>query len=419
MSKNIRKLIVATLVIFNVAAIMPEEYSTMLIGLSSAEAATYDEAARGELSRLEVLRSTGSELELRKSYQGDKINLSSRKDYYVELDGSEGIYMNAEVEGSGYVVKAFTSAEKDAEGHNVDDFIEIDSTSTNIYLRTYRSEDDYEEAYNDGNVTNCVKTYVIHIKKKYVEDTEKEQDKEHAYLKSIYISDGEIDFSSDKMDYDVYVDESIEDIIVRAKPIDDDYLVEVNGNSVAEKENYESHIKLDSESNKITIRVESNDDHENYTINIIKVKEKSDVNKVVNGNSYKDSIQYSSGTRNSWVKKNDKFQYIDGTGCPLKDKWWFDVKTGHSYYLDAEGYMKTGWIKYNNKWYYTNQSGEMQTGWVHDGGKWYYLNKGGVMITGWAQDTDGKWYYFAEDGAMVSNTVVGGYTLGADGVLII
>lgn len=59
----------------------------------------------------------------------------------------------------------------------------------------------------------------------------------------------------------------------------------------------------------------------------------------------------------------------------------------------------------------------MQTGWLNDNGTWYYLQASGAMKTGWLND-NGTWYFLNASGKMLSNTVVDGYKLGANGAWI-
>lgn len=48
---------------------------------------------------------------------------------------------------------------------------------------------------------------------------------------------------------------------------------------------------------------------------------------------------------------------------------------------------------------------------------WYYVDSNQNFVVGWKQ-INGKWYYFDKDNGMVTNTVVNGYKIGADGVWI-
>lgn len=114
-----------------------------------------------------------------------------------------------------------------------------------------------------------------------------------------------------------------------------------------------------------------------------------------------------------WVKNEDGTYFLyDGLGSMVKSSW---CKVGGKwYYLNDDGTMATGWLKNNGEWYYLGQWGNMHTGWVKDGGLWYYLNEDGIMQKGWIYSHN-SWYYLNEYGAMVTNAVIDGYTLGADG----
>ncbi len=82
--------------------------------------------------------------------------------------------------------------------------------------------------------------------------------------------------------------------------------------------------------------------------------------------------------------------------------------------------MKSGWQLVNGKWYYLGGSndGAMKTGWQAVNGSWYLLGGAddGAMKTGWQID-NGKLYLLRSDGSMVSNTRIGGFTIGADGAV--
>ena len=56
----------------------------------------------------------------------------------------------------------------------------------------------------------------------------------------------------------------------------------------------------------------------------------------------------------------------------------------------------------------------MQRGWINVGGRQYYLDGNGKMQRGWVM-VDGTWYYFNADGSMVTNAVIDGWTIGANG----
>ncbi|MGG2067405.1 L,D-transpeptidase family protein [Bacillus sp. S14(2024)] len=118
--------------------------------------------------------------------------------------------------------------------------------------------------------------------------------------------------------------------------------------------------------------------------------------------------------KTGWLLDGGKWYYLDKSGV-MKTGWLLDG--GKWYYLDKSGVMKTGWLLDGGKWYYLDGSGVMKTGWISDGGKWYYLDGSGVMKTGWVK-VDDDWYYFYDNGSRAASTIIDGYKLDKDGVLV-
>ncbi|MFK9091673.1 L,D-transpeptidase family protein [Bacillus salipaludis] len=125
---------------------------------------------------------------------------------------------------------------------------------------------------------------------------------------------------------------------------------------------------------------------------------------------------YSGAMRTGWVADGTGWYYLNSNGT-MKTGW---LKDGSNwYYLASSGVMKTGWVKDgNNKYYLDDKSGIMRTGWLAQDGSWYYLNPySGDMRTGWLKDGT-SWYYLDANGKMVSNTMIDGYVIGADGIWV-
>ncbi|MGL4570186.1 MAG: SH3 domain-containing protein [Clostridium sp.] len=110
------------------------------------------------------------------------------------------------------------------------------------------------------------------------------------------------------------------------------------------------------------------------------------------------NVQGNKGQR-GWIKKDNKWYYINNNGSLAKG--WIELK-GVWYYLDNNGAMKTGWILVKDKWYYMDNSGAMKTSWIQLNNKWYYLDNSGAMKTGWLQLKDKK-YYLNPNGDMVTS----------------
>lgn len=121
-----------------------------------------------------------------------------------------------------------------------------------------------------------------------------------------------------------------------------------------------------------------------------------------------------------WWVKNQDGSYPKNEWKQINNNWYF---------FNGEGYMATGWVAVNDAWYYLDaaegsSNGMMSTGWKLLNDTWYFLSQeaganNGKMLAGW-QLINGKWYYFSTEaganyGKMLANTVIDGYTLGADG----
>ena len=97
--------------------------------------------------------------------------------------------------------------------------------------------------------------------------------------------------------------------------------------------------------------------------------------------------------------------------------------SNNKWYFVSDGEIKTGWVKYNNKYYYFRPStGILRTGWVKSGGKYYYLNPStGALKTGWLKYKGSYYYLSPKTGNPVTGKQkIGGktYTFNAYGVCI-
>ena len=129
----------------------------------------------------------------------------------------------------------------------------------------------------------------------------------------------------------------------------------------------------------------------------------------------------------SWKSNANGWWYEYSDGTYLADG--FADIDGVTYYFDAAGWMKTGWVYVEAEveegmepygdWYYFNNSGAMVKGWVQSGADWYYMDpEYGYMWTERPVD----YYYVGADGKMLVNDWIywgeGIVAFGADGRLI-
>lgn len=100
---------------------------------------------------------------------------------------------------------------------------------------------------------------------------------------------------------------------------------------------------------------------------------------------------------NGWVhEKGKRYYYENGK---MKADCWVKSPTGHRYYFDTNGKMKTGWIKIEEDLYYLDKSGKMKTGWIKVGTPWYYLGEDGKVKNGILKDAN-KYYNLNKEGRL-------------------
>lgn len=81
---------------------------------------------------------------------------------------------------------------------------------------------------------------------------------------------------------------------------------------------------------------------------------------------------------------------------------------GDIYYFNPKGFMRTGWIIYNNKKYYFGSNGKRYSGVKKINGKYYYFSDKGVLRR--TTVTEGKnTYYCTEHGVLEAQKIGGNY----------
>lgn len=135
---------------------------------------------------------------------------------------------------------------------------------------------------------------------------------------------------------------------------------------------------------------------------------------------------------NTWLLWQDHYYRFDANGRMLTG--FYTDTNGATYYLRDSGAMKVSWAVINGAWYYFNPAEGPYYGMMFKnqiaivGPKTYYFDHDGRMRTGWVIMKDNsnqdQYYYFypktsendSDYGHMAkSTTVLGGYTIAADG----
>lgn len=301
-----------------------------------------------------------------------------------------------------------------------DDTVKVNGNS--VY-----EDEDYKEtvALNQGkneitirvkNDENRLQTYTLYVYRGVSSSSSSAVNEDDNYQDDIYLDDLIIDnnagivnnnFRPKVTAYNMNVSSSCDSIIIKATPEDEDNVIRIDGEKVNSKN--ARRVNLKEGKNVIGVKVDNTNDYETdeddyksriYTINVYRgtSSSTSTTNTQNNTTNATNTIVNNSSTKtNQLVSVNGRWQYNEYSGQPLKNQWHYDNQYGKWYFLDSEGYAKTGWAQMGPVWYYFNSDSSMVTGWIQYNGKYYYLDTNGVMQ---------------------SNTKVGLYELGSDGAWI-
>jgi|GEM_PF-1447811 len=453
MNKNIKRIIALTLITSAFSTISAITFNSSFDFMTKPVYASTYSPSTGELKSLTIKSSNGDSLDLRDGYNSDKVKLSDDKEYYAKLtDDSEGIKINAEVKGSDYVVRIFTSDKTDATGIKPGEEIPLGKGNTTIYIRTYESLSAYRKAKDEDNdVTKCEEEYTINIKKTTESDYE-DNTQDSIYLENIQLSKGDITFLKQRTSYDIKIDSSVDEIKITAKPENENDRVRIDGDIVDESDSYKKTISLDSGENEIKIKVTDDEDNQRtYTLNVtrgnsssnqdniyldeLKVDEGKldfskdtssytlnvdesvskitigaepedeeylvtiDGDKVNSDDDYENTISLSKG-------KNIVKVVIEDEVNDKKRTYTLTINRGASVGNDDadDTGKKNGWTQTEEGWKYADENGNiLKSSWLFDKEQkvYCYLNEKGLRVTGWFKDKE-KWYLLDNKGAMLT-----------------
>lgn len=399
MNRNLRKTVAIALTLAAFSAVMPASNFNFTT--------TKAYASSGELSRIKLEKSNGSKIQIyddddyKSRSKVDNNELDTSKDYYAKTTSSK-IKVDTDGVDSDHV-RIFKGTNKNSKGVKPDKTIELSRGSrTTLTIRTYNDDPDNVK-YDDSS---WVDEYTIKVKCTSSSSDDNDDEDDDVYLKTLYLSDGDFDFSKKTSEYNVNVSESVDEVKVTAKPDCDsddydDYEVTIDGSTVDDDDDFKRTVSLNKGENEIKVTVEDNDDNKRtYTLNINRgnTNTTNNTNTATAKNDVNTINTAATVQANQWVQVGGQWQYNDILGNPIKNGWVGD------YYLKYDGNMAIGWQYINNTWYYFNPNA---------GGP-----QGSMYRNRWAQDSKGLWYYLGSDGSMVKNTVINGYKIGWNGAMV-
>ncbi|MFT8350501.1 cadherin-like beta sandwich domain-containing protein [Clostridium saccharoperbutylacetonicum] len=457
MNKNIKRIIALTLIVNATATILPTTMNKYLMEVQQVYAASYS-PDDGQLKSIKVKTLDGKSLDLLDGYNGDKVKLSDETEYYIkQTDKSDGIKIDADVEGDDYIVKIFTSDKSDATAYDPGDKILIGKGDSTVYVRTYKSKSDFRKAKDvQKNVGDCEQEYRLNIRKT-TESSFEDGDQDSIYLSKLDVSKGSISFLKEKSSYDLAVAKDVDHINVTAEPENSNDRVRINGAVVDSDDRYKKAIDLDEGKNDIKIKVtDSKDNQRTYTLTVTRGDASNAQDNIYLDNIALDegSIDFSKDTNSYTVDLDESVSKLKITAQPeddnnvvtingdqVKEKDDYQDKVSlekgkneikvivkdevndkeRTYTLtvnrgkvqdtqntdtdqEQTNGKKNGWVKTDVGYKYYDENGtEYKNKWLFDNEKkiYYYLNDSGVRQTDWFK-VNNLWYLFDSNGVMLT-----------------
>ena len=171
-------------------------------------------------------------------------------------------------------------------------------------------------------------------------------------LRSIYLSEGDINFSASNYEYNVEVKEDVDDIRITAKPRNNDSTVSIDGSTVNYSDNYKEKVDLDYGKNEIKIKVEDENGKEKiYVLNIYRgteadISDDEDEDNSVYLKELKtdsDKINFDKKTLKYYFNVPNEREVLKITAVPDCTKHYYDdysVKIDNDYVDNDDGFTK-------------------------------------------------------------------------------
>ena len=393
MKNNVIKIAAIATMLFTSCSIFPAGNFNIFNQKAYASNSDY------ELSELELLKSGGSSIQLydnKSCKSDDKVDSDEIKDdetYYTKKISSKKVKIDVSgVDDDN--VRLFLGTKSSAKGVKVGKTVSLSEGTNTLKIRVYNDDPGSSIKYKDDD--DVEKEYTIKVKYNGSDDDkddDDDKDYDDIYLKSLSLSEGDINFHKKTTSYDIYVNSSVKDLTIKAKPQDEDEeKVTIDGTEVDDSDNYKHEVSLSNGKNKIEVEIENDDDdYRKYTLYVYRGNYSGSTNSTSSGtngfNPVTSSPVINTGNNvytsavttptNQWTVMNGHWAYIDSLGRQLANTWYYDNNLGNYYYFKADGSMATGWQYIDGKWYYLYSSGAMaKNTWING----YYVDSSGAWV---------------------------------------
>lgn len=401
MNKNIKKIVAIVLAIGTISAVAPATNINLL---------TRKVYASNDKIHLDTLKFYNKDRNSIKLYDDgdykDRIgndDVEADEVYYantssktvdIEIDGPDDRY-----------VRVFRGTDDSAISKKVNEDINLllnYSCVTTFIVKVYSEEPKDDIRYKDNKDYTVLSTYKVKVKYTGKDKATDEKDKTAADYDKIYLDrlsvDGKmINLSNSEINYTANVDSNVDNVTIRATPVDDKTYVNISGDDVDDDDNYKKDVDLVEGENKIKIALDNGDENRVYNLVVNRGGVSSTSTSTTKDNTTSTISTKTDTTASTTSTKTITPQWVNTNGI-----WQCHDVNGNL--------VKSAWIQN----YYLQDNGNMATGWLNNGGNLYYLGNDGAKKIGW-QYINGKWYYLKDDGSMAYNTTIGTYKLGADG----
>ena len=319
MSKNIKKIIAVVMAIGTISAVSPVTNTNLLT--TKAYASTTNDTT--ELKSLKLETSSGSNIKLysNNNYASDNkvdSNDISKGDTYYTKTSESTVSINTSGPTSKYV-RVFKGTSNSTKGKKISSDISLSSGTNTLTVRVYNEEPDSSITYGDDS--DVASEYTIKVKCTSSDTSSSSDSYDDIYLNKLSIDGESISLSDSKTTYTYNVASSVDQVVVKATPKDEDEdTVEIDDDTVNSDDKYKKTVSLDKGDNEVEVKLTNNDDEERvYTL------------KINRGGSASNNSTSSTTTADNYDEIYLEKLSVDGTAIDLSDS-----KINYSYNVGSD-----------------------------------------------------------------------------------